>query len=437
MIKVTVIGAGLAGCEAAWALANRGIWVELREMKPAKYSDAHKYAGFGELVCSNSLKAMRLGSAAGLLKAEMRLLGSLILECAAETAVSAGGALAVDRERFSDAITAKIKGHPLITIVPGEVTELPEGNVIIATGPLTSPAFSEVVGVLCGAQSLSFYDASAPIVTRASIDDSLTFLASRYGKGEADYINCPFNKEEYEAFHAALISAKAVELQEFEKQFFRVYEGCMPIEVMAGRGQDTIRYGPMRPVGITDPHTGHRPWANLQLRREDAEGTLYNLVGFQTNLLFPEQKRVFSMIPGLANAEFARYGVMHRNTFVDAPRLLDGTFRLKKLHRIFFAGQITGVEGYTESAASGLLAGLCMGAGLLGQQPLPPPADTMLGALCRHISESTTIDFQPMGSNMGILPPLAEMIKNKEERYNALAERAVASMTAYKERWFL
>lgn len=428
---VTVIGAGLAGCEAAWALAGKGIAVTLREMKPEKYSPAHSYSGFGELVCSNSLKATRLASAAGLLKEEMRLLGSLVLEAAETAAVSAGGALAVDRERFSDAITARIKAHPLITVETGEVTAIPDGEVIIATGPLTSHSLSDAIGELCGQRYLSFYDASAPIVTGESIDTEKTFFASRYGKGEADYINCPFNKEEYEAFHAALVAAETAPLHAFERDYFKVYEGCMPIEIMARRGQDTIRYGPMRPVGITDPHTGHRPWANLQLRRENATGSLYNLVGFQTNLRFPEQKRVFSMIPGLENAEFARYGVMHRNTFIDSPRLLSPTFGLRAVPRISFAGQITGVEGYIESAASGILAGLAVAARLGGSPLAPPPPDTMLGALCAYISDPGVQDFQPMGCNMGILPPLGEIVKGKEARYTAIAQRAIASMEQY------
>lgn len=430
-MQVTVIGAGLAGCEAAWALAEKGVSVTIREMKPEKYSPAHSYSGFGELVCSNSLKATRLASAAGLLKEEMRLLGSLVLAVAEQSAVSAGGALAVDRERFSDAITGKINSHPLITVVTGEVTAIPDGNVIIATGPLTSKAFSDTIGELCGQRYLSFYDASAPIVTGESIDAEKTFFASRYGKGEADYINCPFNKEEYEAFYNALISAETVPLHAFEQDYFKVYEGCMPIEVMARRGQDTIRYGPMRPVGIVNPKTEHRPWANLQLRKENESGSLYNLVGFQTNLRFSEQRRVFSMIPGLENAEFARYGVMHRNTFIDSPRLLSPTFEFKKDSRIFFAGQITGVEGYIESAASGIMAGHAMAARLRGESIAPPPTDTMLGALCAYISDDSVQDFQPMGCNMGILPPIGEIVKGKEARYTVIAQRAVASMQRY------
>lgn len=433
MNKVTVIGAGLAGCEAAWTLANRGIEVVLHEMKPEKYTPAHSYKGFGELVCSNSLKATRLGSAAGMLKAEMEMLGSLILDCAKEVAVSAGGALAVDRNLFSDAITKKILDHKLITVVYGEVTEIPDGNVIIASGPLTSEPLSDAIGELCGEKYLSFHDASAPIVTKESIDFDKTFFADRYGKGDADYINCPFNQEEYDSFYDALVDAQTVELKGFEKDFFKVYEGCMPIEVMAKRGKDTIRYGPMRPVGITNPHTGHRPWANLQLRKENSEGSLYNIVGFQTNLLFGEQKRVFSMIPGLENAEFVRYGVMHRNTFIHAPRLLDGTFAMLKHPHIAFAGQITGVEGYCESAASGIFAAVAMANRLEGRVIDIPPETTMLGSLCRHISNQTSVDFQPMGCNMGILPPFPERIKGKEIRYNALAERGVQDMKKYIE----
>lgn len=431
--EVTVVGAGLAGCEAAWALATHGIKVKLCEMKPVKFSDAHSYHGFAELVCSNSLKASRLASAAGLLKEEMRLLGSLILECAEETAVSAGGALAVDREKFSDAVTTKIRQHPLIEIVTGEVTAIPQGDVIIATGPLSSKAMTDALGDICGNKYLSFYDASAPIITRDSIDTEKTFFAARYDRGEADYINCPFSKEEYERFYQELIGAKTVELHEFEREYFKVYEGCMPIEVMARRGMDTIRFGPMRPVGIIDPKTGKRPWANLQLRKETEDGTMYNIVGFQTNLTFGEQKRVFSLIPGLEHADFVRYGVMHRNTFIDSPRLLDGTFNLKSDKRIFFAGQITGVEGYIESAASGILAGLAMVAKLDGKQITAPPVDTMLGALCNYISSEEIVDFQPMGCNMGILPPLLEIVKGKEPRYTALAERAIASMKEYAQ----
>ena len=434
MNEAWVIGAGLAGCEAAWALANAGVSVTLYEMKPQKYSPAHKSPFFAELVCSNSFKATRHISAAGVLKEEMRLLGSLCLACADQAAVSAGGALAVDRDRFSQLVTDKIRSHPRITVVEGEVTEIPPGPGVIASGPLTSEALSRTIGELCGEQYLSFYDASAPIVSKDSIDMDKVFFATRYGRGDADYINCPFNQEEYDRFYDALLSARAVELKTFEQQFFRVYEGCMPIEVMARRGRDTLRFGPMRPVGIRDPRTGHRPWANLQLRRENADGSLYNIVGFQTNLTFPEQKRVFSLIPGLEQAEFHRYGVMHRNTFLDSPRLLDGCFALRKEDRLCFAGQMTGVEGYMESAASGIVAGRSLAARLKGNPPVPPPAETMIGALCRYISDPSVEDFQPMGSNMGILPPLEPPVKGKEQRYTALADRAVDEMKKYLEK---
>ena len=433
MNKVTVVGAGLAGCEAAWALANRGIEVVLREMKPQKYSPAHHYPGFAELVCSNSLKSTRLISAAGLLKEEMRRMGSLILECAAETAVSAGGALAVDREGFSDAVTKRILAHPGIVLERGEVTEIPQGPVILTSGPLTSRALSDAIGELCGKKYLSFYDASAPIVAYESIDHQKTFFATRYGRGEADYINCPFNQEEYERFYEALVSAETVELAPFEREYFKVYEGCMPIEVMARRGKDTLRFGPMRPVGLKVPGTGHRPWANIQLRRDNSDGSYYNIVGFQTNLLFPEQKRVFSMIPGLEKAEFVRYGVMHRNTFLDSPRLLDASFRLKKDPRIFFAGQITGVEGYIESAASGIVAGRAMAEALAGREPRPLPPETMTGALCAYISNPSVEDFQPMGSNMGILPPLDAPERSKEKRYEKLAARALDALAVWQD----
>ncbi len=431
-MTVSVIGAGLAGCEAAYRIANEGLSVRLYEMKPYKHSPAHKLDSFAELVCSNSLKAQRTASAAGLLKQEMRLLSSLVMEAADACRVEAGGALAVDRERFSAFITQRIENHPRIEVVHGEITEIPsEGIVVVATGPLTSDALAENIKKKCGHETLSFFDAAAPIVTAESIDMDKVFLAARYDRGEADYINCPFDKEGYERFWQALCEAETAPLHEFEKEFFRVYEGCMPIEVMARRGKDTIRFGPLRPVGLRDPKTGHRPWAVVQLRKENADGSLYNLVGFQTNLKFPEQKRVFSMIPGLENAEFARYGVMHRNTFLDSPRLLDVHSRLKSDPRVLFAGQMTGVEGYIESAASGIYAGL-NAARMATDKPLsPPPADTMLGALVRYISDETVTEFQPMGCNMGILPPLEETVRGKQQRYEALAERALASMERY------
>ena len=428
MTPVTVVGAGFAGCEAAWTLAQNGIPVTLWEMKPRKFSPAHHSPDFAELICSNSFKASRLESAAGLLKAEMERLGSLCVPCAKETAVAAGGALAVDRDRFSALVTEKIRSHPLITVREGEVTEIPDGNVIIATGPLTSEALSAAIGELISAEYLSFFDAAAPIVEASSIDMDKVFFAARYGRGDDDYINCPFDKEGYEKFAEELANAESVELKEFEKRDFKVYEGCMPIEVMARRGADTMRFGPLKPVGLRDPKTGHRPWAAVQLRRENEAGTLYNIVGFQTNLKVPEQKRVFSMIPGLEHAVFARYGVMHRNTFMNSPKLLHADFSLRSDPRIFFAGQMTGVEGYMESASSGLIAGIAMARRLRGLPPLELPETTMLGALTRYISSSTAEDFQPMGSNMGILPPLPEKIKGKAERYGALAARAMQDL---------
>ena len=432
-MKVSVIGAGLAGCEAAWTLASSGIEVELYEMKPVKYSPAHTYSGFAELVCSNSLKAERTASAAGLLKAEMRRLGSLLLDCADKSRVPAGGALAVDREDFSDLVTAAIKSHANIKIISGEVEKLPQGNIIIATGPLTSGALASEIEKLLGGGYLSFYDAAAPIVTADSIDFEKVFRAARYGRGDDDYINCPFNKEEYDNFHSELISAESVQLKSFETDAFKVYDGCMPVEVMAKRGEQTLRFGPLKPVGLRDPRTGNRPWAVVQLRAENDKGTLFNLVGFQTNLKFAEQKRVFSMIPGLEKAEFTRFGVMHRNTFIDSPRLLNGDFSLKANPDIYFAGQITGVEGYMESAASGIIAAKNMLRKLQGRQRLMLPADTMTGALSTYILDSSVTDFQPMGANMGILPPLPERIKSKQERYAAVADRAIASLEAALE----
>ena len=425
---VTVIGAGLAGCEAAHQLAKRGIHVKLYEMKPHKMSPAHHYSGFAELVCSNSLKADRLGSAAGMLKAEMRLFDSVVLEAADRFAVPAGGALAVERTAFSDYITQKITENENIEIISQEVSEIPEGNVIVATGPLTADDLAENIKQLCGTETLSFYDAAAPIVTADSIDMNVAFMASRYGKGEADYINCPMNKEEYERFYQALVTAEIAPLKSFDKEYFRVYEGCMPVEVMAKRGEDTLRFGPLKPVGLTDPRTGHRPWAVVQLRKENAASTMYNLVGFQTNLKFPEQKRVFSMIPGLENAEFVRYGVMHRNTFLDSPRLLTEFFSMKNRPNLFFAGQMTGVEGYIESAASGIMAGYQMARLLEGKPLLSLPNTSMMGALSKYISDETVSCFQPMGCNMGILPDLGERIRDKKCRYQMLAERGLKDL---------
>ncbi|HBB20246.1 MAG TPA: methylenetetrahydrofolate--tRNA-(uracil(54)-C(5))-methyltransferase (FADH(2)-oxidizing) TrmFO [Ruminococcus sp.] len=433
-VTVNVIGAGLAGCEAAWSLAKNGIAVRLYEMKPEKYTPAHKYSGFAELVCSNSLKAARIESAAGLLKAEMELLGSLTVPCAKENSVEAGGALAVDREKFSDSVTAKIKDEPLIEVIPGEVTSLPEGICIIATGPLTSGGMADTIRELCG-EGLSFYDAAAPIVTYESLDQEKVFFASRYDRGDADYINCPMDKEEYLAFYRALIGAERVQLKDFETHPFSVYEGCMPIEVLASRGEDTMRFGPMKPVGITDKRTGRRPYAVVQLRRENREATLFNLVGFQTNLKFGEQKRVFSMIPGLENAEFVRYGVMHRNTFINSPVLLNSDFSMRERPEIYFAGQMTGVEGYMESAASGIIAGLACARKLLGKEPLKLPRESMLGALCAYISDPFNDGkFQPMGANMGILPELGTRIRDKKEKYGAYAKRAIDALTKEMER---
>lgn len=432
---VTVIGAGLAGCEAAWQLANAGINVRLCEMKPAKYTPAHKYSGFAELVCSNSLKASRVNSAAGLLKEEMRRLGSLTVPCAVETAVPAGGALAVDRTLFSDLVTEKIHSHPNIEICSGEVTEIPEGNVIIASGPLTSDALAESIKKISGGY-LSFYDAAAPIVTFESINMERAFFGARYGRGDDDYINCPFTKEEYLEFYNAIVSAESAPLHDFDapqelhnkNDSFTVYEGCMPIEVLAKRGEETMRYGAMKPVGLNDPVTNRRPYAVVQLRKENSSGTMYNIVGFQTNLKFGEQKRVFSLIPGLENAEFVRYGVMHRNSFLNSPKLLDADFSLRSDRRIFFAGQITGVEGYMESAASGIMAGINMTRKISGKDSLILPTDTMIGALSHYISDESVTDFQPMGANMGILPPCPTRIKDKQERYRIVAEAALMSL---------
>ncbi len=427
---VTVIGAGLAGCEAAWQLANRGIPVCLVEMKPGRFSPAHHSAGFAELVCSNSLKAARIDSAAGLLKEEMRRLGSLLTDCAERSKVPAGGALAVDREEFSRLATEKILAHPLIAVSREEALVLPEGPAIIATGPLTAEALSGEIGQLCGG-SLSFFDAAAPIVTRDSLNMDKCFTASRYdGEGEGDYINCPFNREEYEQFIDALLGAERAPVHSFDAADPKVYEGCMPIEVLASRGRDAARFGPMKPVGLRDPRTGHRPWAVVQLRTENRENTLYNLVGFQTNLKFPEQKRVFSMIPGLEGAEFARYGVMHRNTFLHSPGLLAADYSVLGRPELFFAGQITGVEGYMESASSGILAGINMARRLQGKPSVILPETTMMGALSRYVAGYSGRDFQPMGANFGLLPPLEEKIRDKRARYGALAQRALDALAA-------
>lgn len=426
--KATVIGGGLAGVEAASQLARHGISVTLYEMKPRSFSPAHKTEMLAELVCSNSLKAERLGSAAGLLKEEMRRFGSVCLEAADASRVPAGGALAVDRDIFSRYVTDKVAKNENITLVREEVKKIPldtDGVVIVAAGPLASPELSEDISRICGKKSLSFYDAAAPIVTAESIDMSEAFLQSRYDRGgEDDYINCPLDKAGYEEFYEALINAESAELHEFDRKK-DVYEGCMPIEVLASRGKDAMRYGPLKPVGLLNPKTGHRPWANLQLRKENAEGTMYNLVGFQTNLKFPEQKRVFSMFPALKNAEFVRYGVMHRNTFLDSPGILNGDFSMKKYPNIFFAGQISGVEGYMESAASGILAGFNAARKILGKESLILPTITMMGALSHYISDESVKNFQPMGAAFGIVDPLPEKIRDKKERYLCLANRSM------------
>ena len=421
-----VIGGGLAGVEAAHQLSRRGVKVTLYEMKPRKFSPAHKSDKLGELVCSNSLKAERLGSAAGLLKAEMRLFDSVCLKAADKAKVPAGGALAVDRDVFSEEITRSISEDPNITLVREEITEIPEdGIVIIAAGPLISDSLAEKVGALCGKDFLSFYDAAAPIVTADSIDMTEAFTQSRYDRGgEDDYINCPLDKAQYEEFYEALINAESAELHSFDKKK-DVYEGCMPIEVLASRGMDAMRYGPLKPVGLTNPKTGHRPWANLQLRKENKDGTMYNLVGFQTNLKFPEQKRVFSMFPALKNAEFVRYGVMHRNTFLNSPGLLSYDFSMKKEPRIYFAGQISGVEGYMESASSGILAGYNAARRLFGEEPILLPKITMMGALSHYICDESVKNFQPMGAAFGIIDPLEEKIRDKKERYETLANRSM------------
>ena len=424
-MKINVIGAGLAGCEAAYALATRGVQVDLYEMKPLKRSPAHHIDGFAELVCSNSLKAARIDSAAGLLKEEMRRLGSISMIAAERSSVAAGGALAVDRDTFSKIITDEIKNHSNITVHYEEVGEInPDEITIICSGPLTDGPLAEKIKQLTNSDNLSFFDAAAPIVTAESIDMSHAFCASRYDKGGDDYINCPMNKAEYEAFYEALMSAERAPQKDFDVNG-RVYEGCMPIEIMAQRGADTMRFGPLKPVGLRDPSTGHRPWANLQLRRENKEGTLFNLVGFQTNLKFAEQKRVFSMIPALANAEFVRYGVMHRNSFINSPKLLNRDQSLKKYPNIYFAGQITGVEGYMESASSGILAGINVYLRLKGEKSLSLPNYTMLGALNGYITDESIKDFQPMGANFGVLPSIEPHIRDKKERYSALSNRSL------------
>lgn len=428
MEQVTVIGAGLAGCEAAWQLAERGISVLLREMKPEKRSPAHHNDDFAELVCSNSLRSDQLENAVGLLKEELRRSGSLIMACADAHRVEAGGALAVDRRAFSQAVTEKIKGHPNISVASGEVTAIPpEGQVIIATGPLTSEALAEEIRQFFGGEEyLSFFDAAAPLVSFESIDLEQAWFASRYDKGTADYINCALDETQYDAFWRALTAAEQAEVHGFEDA--GVFEGCMPVEVMARRGQDTLRYGPLKPKGLTDPKTGREPYAVVQLRRDNAQGSVYNLVGFQTHLRFPEQKRVFSMIPALQNAEFLRYGVMHRNTYLNSPKLLDRYYRVRKEPRIMFAGQVTGVEGYVESTASGFVCAVELAHRLLGQAAVDFPAETALGALAGYISNESVVDFQPMNINFGIIPPLDHKVKGKRNKNAELSARGLAAL---------
>ena len=430
-MNVTVIGAGLAGSECAWQLAQRGIQVELHEMKPEKMTPAHTTEYFAELCCSNSLRGAGLENAVGLLKEELRRLDSLILQCADATRVEAGGALAVDRHGFARLVTEKVRSHPNITVIPGEVTEIPAGEVVIASGPLTSDALAEKLqSLLVEHSDLHFFDAAAPLVSAESVDMDYAWMGSRYDKGTDDYVNCPMNQEEYDAFWQELTHAQEAEVHGFEDNM--VFEGCMPVEVMARRGHDTLLYGPMKSRGLDDPRTGRWPYAVVQLRRDNAEGTVYNLVGFQTHLKFPEQRRVFSMIPALHNAEFLRYGVMHRNTFLDSPRLLDRYYRLKKEPRIAFAGQMTGVEGYVESAASGFLVGVETARRLKGQPPADFPREMAIGALALYISNESVTQFQPMNINFGIIPPLDHFVKGKRNKNAEISQRALAILEEKK-----
>ena len=423
MNNAYVIGAGLAGCEAAWQLANRGLLVDLYEMKPEKKSPAHHSDTFAELVCSNSLRGDRIENAVGLLKEELRRLGSLIIQCADATRVEAGGCLAVDRQGFSDLVTQKIRSHPNITVISQEVVQVPEGPVIIATGPLTSDALSEAIGTYFGTGYLHFFDAAAPLVTADSVDMDKAWWQSRYDRGTPDYVNCSMNKEEYEAFVKELVSAQEAEVHGFEDK--RVFEGCMPVEVMARRGPDTLRYGPLKPVGLTDPKTGKEPYAVVQLRQDNAAKSVYNLVGFQTHLKFPEQKRVFTMIPALKNAEFVRYGVMHQNTFLQSPKLLDRYYADRRNPLVAFAGQMTGVEGYVESTASGFLAAVAMAAKVQGKEIPDFPQETAIGALGLYISDERIENFQPMNINFSLIPPLEQRIRKKAEKNLAIANRSL------------
>ena len=432
MNHVTVIGAGLAGSECAWQLAQRGVAVTLREMKPEKKTPAHVTDYFAELCCSNSLRGAGLENAVGLLKEELRRLNSLIMRCADATAVPAGGALAVDRDGFARMVTETIFSHPNITMIPGEVTSIPEGDVVIASGPLTSDPLAEAIAEkLCGGTTLNFFDAAAPLVSYDSVDMDSAYFASRYDKGTPDYINCPMTKEEYLAFWQALIAAEEAEVHGFEDK--NVFEGCMPVEVMARRGEDTLRFGPLKPRGLIDPKTGKEPYAVVQLRRDNADGSIYNLVGFQTHLKWPEQRRVFTMIPALRNAQFLRYGVMHRNTYLDSPRLLDRYYRLKADPRIAFAGQMTGVEGYVESCASGFLVGVELARRLNGQTPIDFPAETAIGALGLYVSNGSVGDFQPMNINFGIIPPLDHRVKGKRNKNAELSQRSLEILEGIKQ----
>ena len=432
MNHVTVIGAGLAGSECAWQLAQRGVAVTLREMKPEKKTPAHVTDYFAELCCSNSLRGAGLENAVGLLKEELRRLNSLIVRCADATAVPAGGALAVDRDGFARMVTESVLGHPNITMIPGEVTSIPEGDVVIASGPLTSDPLADAIAEkLGGGTTLNFFDAAAPLVAYDSVDMDSAYFASRYDKGTPDYINCPMTKEEYLAFWQALIAAEEAEVHGFEDK--NVFEGCMPVEVMARRGEDTLRFGPLKPRGLIDPKTGKEPYAVVQLRRDNADGSIYNLVGFQTHLKWPEQRRVFTMIPALRNAQFLRYGVMHRNTYLDSPRLLDRYYRLKAEPRIAFAGQMTGVEGYVESCASGFLAGVELARRLNGQTPIDFPAETAIGALGLYVSNGSVGDFQPMNINFGIIPPLDHRVKGKRNKNAELSQRSLEILEGIKQ----
>ena len=430
MKTVTVLGAGLAGSECAWQLAKRGINVKLIEMKPVKMTPAHTSPNFAELVCSNSLRSDELTNAVGLLKAEMRAMGSLIMESADANKVAAGGALAVDREGFSKYITDKLKSLPNVEVVSAEATEIPEGEVVIATGPLSSDAIAEKIAALCPDSDLHFYDAVAPIVTLESVDMDSAFFASRYDKGTADYVNCPMDKDEYLTFVEELTHAKEAEVHGFDDG--GVFEGCMPVEVMARRGVDTLRYGPLKPVGLIDPRTGRENYAVVQLRRDNADGTIYNIVGFQTHLTWGEQKRVFSMIPALRNAEFVRYGVMHRNTYLNSPKLLDRYYRLRTDGRISFAGQMTGVEGYVESAASGMLVGIETAARVLGMEPVDFPQETAIGALSLYVSGGSVGDFQPMNINFGIISPLGYRVKGKRNKNAEISKRSLEIIESLK-----